>query len=482
MDIASTDKKNKRVFSFSQKLFFSVIMLFGVFVLCLSIYQFQREKEYKISLLDTKLQDYNHQLNETLEEWPNITDSLLANYITLHNLKGLRVTLIRPDGKVFFDNIEPNIENMSSHADRPEIDLAIKQGQGHIIKRYSATTDINYFYSATYFPHNELIIRSALPYDLTLDEQLEADLHYVLIIMCLSLIVALIFYQYTRKLGKSITQLRRFAKKAERNEPFDPEEEAAAFPKGELGEISQHIVRIYQNLKQTQEDKSRLKRQLTQNISHELKTPVSSIQGYLETLINNPDIDADRRNLFLQRCFAQSERLVSLLNDISALNRMDDEIGLQAISQEHVSIQQLLNGIIQEVTLQLEKRHMTMENQLSEDIIVKGDPSLLYSIFRNLTDNAIAYAGEGTTITVRSTKDETFYHFTFADNGVGLATEHLPRIFERFYRIDKGRSRKLGGTGLGLSIVKNAVVLHGGNISATSEKNRGLVFHFTLKR
>lgn len=304
----------------------------------------------------------------------------------------------------------------------------------------------------------------------------------VWVILVASLVMALIFYHHIIRQRKSITQLRRFAKKADHNDPLNIDEEISAFPKGELGEISRHIVRLYQHLKQSQEDQNRLKRQLTQNISHELKTPVCSIQGYLETIIENPDMDADKRQQFLQRCHAQSLRLTSLLNDISALNRMDDEVGLRSISQEHVSISNLVNGIIQEVALQLEEHGMNMGNQLSEDIIVRGDASLLYSIFRNLTDNAIAYAGEGTTITVRATKDETFYHFTFADNGVGMSAEHLPRIFERFYRIDKGRSRKLGGTGLGLAIVKNAVVLHGGTISASCGQQGGLVFHFTLKR
>lgn len=295
-------------------------------------------------------------------------------------------------------------------------------------------------------------------------------------------VMVLVFYHHTLRQNKSITQLRKFAKKAVRNEPFNLDEEVAAFPAGELGEISQHIVRIYQHLKQSKEEQARIKRQLTQNISHELKTPTSSIQGYLETLMENPDMDAEKRRLFVERCYAQSLRLANLLQDISALNRMDDEVGLQSMNQERISIPQLVNSIIQEVALQLEERRMDMANQLSEDVIVRGDASLIYSIFRNLTDNAIAYAGEATTIVVKCTAKEEFFHFTFADNGVGVADEHLSRIFERFYRVDKGRSRKLGGTGLGLAIVKNAVVLHGGNIVASNGENGGLVFQFTLKR
>ena len=133
----------------------------------------------------------------------------------------------------------------------------------------------------------------------------------VWVILVASLIMALVFYLHIVRQRKSITQLRRFAKKADRNEPFDLDEEISAFPKGELGEISQHIVRLYLHLKQSKKDQIRLKRQLTQNISHELKTPISSIQGYLETIIETPDIDAEKRQQFLQRCHAQSLRLTS---------------------------------------------------------------------------------------------------------------------------------------------------------------------------
>ena len=129
------------------------------------------------------------------------------------------------------------------------------------------------------------------------------------------------------------------------------------------------------------------------------------------------------------------------------------------------------------------------EKQITSEIILPGDPtihgnySLLYSIFRNLYDNSIAYAGEGSRITVNCYKeDPKFYYFSFADTGVGVSQEHLNRLFERFYRVDKGRSRKLGGTGLGLAIVKNSVIIHGGTISAKNNQGGGLEFVFTLAK
>lgn len=129
------------------------------------------------------------------------------------------------------------------------------------------------------------------------------------------------------------------------------------------------------------------------------------------------------------------------------------------------------------------KKQIRVINLLPKNLILSGNSSLLYSIFRNLTDNAIAYAGTGVQITINCFReDEKFYYFSFADTGVGVPEEHLNRLFERFYRVDKGRSRKLGGTGLGLAIVKNSVLFHGGTIFAKNAPTGGLEFVFTLQK
>ena len=230
-----------------------------------------------------------------------------------------------------------------------------------------------------------------------------------------------------------------------------------------------------------QEEESKMKRQLTQNIAHELKTPVSSIQGYLETILSNPNLPEEKKSFFLERCYSQSTRLVGLLQDISVLNRLDEAGALYDLAQ--VNLYQLVHGIQKECSQMMEEREMTCTIRIPENTQIEGNNSLLYSIFRNLLDNAIAYAGKGTHITVNCYKeDEDFYYFSFSDNGVGVGEEHINRIFERFYRVDKGRSRKLGGTGLGLSIVKNGVLFHKGQISAKSAPGKGIQFFFTLKK
>jgi len=225
---------------------------------------------------------------------------------------------------------------------------------------------------------------------------------------------------------------------------------------------------------------NRMRRELTQNIAHELKTPVASILGYTDTILDNPQMTSETQRQFIERTNAQAHRLTALLQDISTLNRMD--YAAHQLTMERTDVSAIVGDIVQETVIALKKHHMTLNNCLPQHIVIQGNPSLIYSIFRNLVDNAINYAGEGTTIGISAEQTADSWTFRFSDNGIGIAPEHLPRIFERFYRIDKSRSRTIGGTGLGLAIVKNAVMLHGGTITVRLAEKGGLVFEFSLKR
>jgi Signal transduction histidine kinase len=230
-----------------------------------------------------------------------------------------------------------------------------------------------------------------------------------------------------------------------------------------------------------QEEETRLKRQLTQNVAHELKTPVSSIKGYLETITENPGIDDSTKTQFIERCLSQANRLTELLKDISVLNRIDDAHTNFDISE--IDIEKLVRELLQDSASTLCEKNMDVSINIPKDTVVEGNQLLIYSIFRNLLDNSIAYAGDGKSIFIKCyRKDDDAYYFSFADNGVGVDEQHINRIFERFYRVDKGRSRKLGGTGLGLAIVKNAVLFHKGEISAKPRPESGIEFLFSLKR
>ena len=234
-------------------------------------------------------------------------------------------------------------------------------------------------------------------------------------------------------------------------------------------------------LEYLQKEEGKFKRELTQNIAHELKTPVTTIQGYLETLIHIPHIPEEKRRFFIERSYSQAIRLANLVNDISTLNKT--EAKKIPADFKYISVSQIIEEVVSDTALQREEKAQSLTLKLNDEIEIQGDYSLIYSLFRNLSDNATAYSGEHSQITIECTKeDKAHYHFSFSDNGVGIPENKIERIFERFYRVDKGRSRTSGGTGLGLAIVKNAVLFHGGTISVKNRAEGGLEFLFTLSK
>jgi len=232
----------------------------------------------------------------------------------------------------------------------------------------------------------------------------------------------------------------------------------------------------------TRPEKQRLlKQQLTSNIAHELKTPLSSIKGYLETILNNPNIPEEKKTYFIEKAFAQSERLTDLLNDISLLNNIEDAGGL--FEFKSVALNPVIRDVIENLKLRLTEKNMECKIDVDKNVIVNGNESLLFSVFQNLIENSINYAGNNSNIMIRKyLEDDKFYYFQYSDSGVGIQEEHLHRIFERFYRVDYGRSRESGGTGLGLSIVKNAILLHKGEISVRNKPEGGLEFLFSISK
>ena len=232
----------------------------------------------------------------------------------------------------------------------------------------------------------------------------------------------------------------------------------------------------------TQPEKRRLlKQQLTSNIAHELKTPLASIRGYIETLMNNPNVSEEKKKYFIERAFAQTERLQLLLNDISLINNIEDAGELFEIKP--VNIKRVVADVVENLENRLLAKNIKCTLNIDDDVMVNGNDSLLASVFQNLIENSVNYAGENIKIEIKNyLDDKKFWYFSYSDNGIGIPEEHLPRIFERFYRIDSGRTRETGGTGLGLSIVKNAIQLHKGKITARNREEGGIEFLFTLAK
>jgi len=471
--------------SYHKRIFLLLLAFSWTIILCFMVFQYIREKQFKSDSLNSQLQLYNRHLLEVLENRGAGSD-----YLDLHEkpFDDLRITVVDFGGTVVYDNMVP-LDSLGDHSNRPEIIHAMRYRSGYNIGRHSASDGREYFYSAT--RGNGIVVRTALPYSATLRELLEADWTFLAVMISISLAMSVLAYFATRRLGNNIERLNRFAEKAEKGESFDGEK---PFPNDELGSISNHIVQLYAQWQQTikdrdiaheaamheQQEKIRIKHQLTNNINHELKTPVASIQVCLETLLSGIALSDEKKQELLERCYTNNERLQRLLNDVSLITRMED--GQMTIGKEEVIVNDIIDEIADELSIMPDSERFTLHTDFPDQVVIQGNLSLISSVFRNLTENAIAYSdGKNIYISLIENNDNEC-HIRFEDDGCGVEEEQLPRLFERFYRVDKGRSRKKGGTGLGLAIVKHAVQFHGGTISASNRPEGGLRFDFTLHK
>ena len=453
-------------------------------IICFIGFQYLREKQYKSDFVNAQLQLYNKHLLGAMENGLSHEE-----YIETHEqpFDELRISIITSAGAVVYDNML-SLDSLDNHRLRPEVAGALKKGSAYHIGRLSTSDGREYFYSAT--RGKKVLIRTAIPYSASLRELLQADWNFLGTMIAISIIMSILAYFATRRLGKHIERLNRFAAKAEKGESFDEDE---LFPNDELGSISNHIIQLYAQWQQTikdrdiaheaalreEQEKIRIKRQLTNNINHELKTPVASIQVCLETLLSGINLSEEKRQELIGRCYTNNERLRKLLKEVSLITRMED--GSQLIGKEPIIINNIIHEIAEELEIMPTEERFFLHTDFNEQVIIEGNLSLIASIFRNLTENAIAYSNGKNIYISLIENNVNWCKIRFEDDGCGVEDKQLSRLFERFYRVDKGRSRQMGGTGLGLAIVKHAVQFHGGTITVTNRPNGGLRFDFTLK-
>lgn len=472
--------------SYPQRLFVWLLGYSLLMVGCFVIFQYHREKEFKAEEIDKQLQLINTYILTELSEGHDVPDIKLDEFKPFNDI---RVSVISDKGHIIYDNTLDSLPK-TNHLDRQEIWDAMLNGSGYAVRRHSESTGNYYFYSARKGDYGN-IVRTAVPYSVSFSSLLRPDYGFLWIMGTITLVMCVLGYFATRRVGLHISRLNKFAENAENGARISDTE---PFPHDELGEISNHIVRLYARLQQAvadrdsehraalheQLEKERIKKQLTNNINHELKTPVASIKVSVETMLAHRNMSEEKQTLFLQRCLTNTERLQRLLTDVSLLTRMDD--GSASILKEQVNLTDIINDVVEDRQIIAATKGITIENYISRNIVMSGNQSLLEAVFNNLIDNAIVYSG-GTKIKIESISiGNDKIVIALSDNGCGVPSEHLPRLFERFYRIDKGRSRAAGGTGLGLSIVKNAVTLHGGDITAENQCSGGLLFKITFSR
>ena len=409
--------------SYRNRLVLYVAMIFTVFALISLLVGLANGERYKQSIMQSRLSGYAQMLVEADSE----ASSLVAYFP-----EDVRVTIIASDGTVTFDS-ESDWLSMDNHLSRPEIEECLKKGEGSSIRR-SDTSGERFFYYA--IEDGGRIVRVAQNFDMEFVDFFSTDWMFLLFEFLLLIFSLFILYFLTERYGRK-------------------EEERADI------------------------ETRRLKHEMTGNISHELKTPVSSIQGYLETIVNHPEISEERRRLFIERSYLKSLRLSDMITDISTITKLEE--APEQFKVMPVNLKVVFEEVLEEMGDSIRTHGIQVENKL-EPLCVRGNYSLIYSIFRNLIENTMKYAGDGSCVHVSYSASQDGTHcIDYYDTGRGVAEDELDKIFERFYRLDADRGKPVGGSGLGLSIVRNAVLFHKGGIKAYRVPGGGLGFRFTLK-
>jgi signal transduction histidine kinase len=393
------------------------------------------------------------------------------------------VTLIAHDGTVTADSgVAPeNLTHLENHLDRPEISQARISGTGVAI-RYSETLKSRMIYVAVPFSSGGETgyIRTALP--LAALDRLKSELHTLLgatalAAVALSFILSWILAAITVRPLREMADAARHIGEGNYDRRLDESgSDEVSRLAAVMNQMTDRIAAQINDLKRLEQVRS----DFIANVSHELRTPVSIIKGYAETLLDGTlESNPEKARSFVTKIENHANRMAVLIRDLLTLSELEStgfRFEVHAIPLAVVTQQ-----ITELLRLKADSREILVRNELSKNIpLVLANRQRIEQVLFNLLDNAISYTPHGGTVTIHGEHDNNVVKIRVTDNGLGIPPHHLPRIFERFYRVDPARSREAGGTGLGLAIVKHIVQLHGGSVGSISEPGLGSTFWFTL--
>lgn len=478
----------KKRISYHWRLFLPLAILIALITGTVIYYQYRHETEYREERIKNELELINNRIlyayqhNQDLREILRFFNTFFLNSV----FEDVRISVYDGNNVLLYSRgtpVSPELEDTS-------------------FKRINSARDVNgddleaetdqYYYISSLTSHDgEMMVKTALPYSEDVDNAVEIDKDIWFVLILLIVITLSITFIYTYSISKSIRMLNEFAQKAASGLNVEDDYE---FPHNELGDISRQIITLYNERGKAVEmiererkvalhaieERITTSRQITNNINHEIKTPVGIIKGYLETIIATPDMDPDSRKRFMERMLLNVDRLCNLLNDVSTMTRLENGGG--KIPLERVDMHDMVYQIDSDLQASHIAGDMTFSYSIPFDCNVKGNFNLLTGMINGLIRNSAMHSG-GTEMGLKLiSESDRFYVFSFYDNGNGVGDEHLSHLFERFYRVDTGRSRKMGGTGLGLPIVKSTVLSLGGTISVHNRSTGGLEFIFTLPK
>lgn len=385
-----------------------------------------------------------------------------------------RITLILPSGEVIADS-EDKPSSMDNHKSRPEVQQALS-GEIGVSSRHSNTLEKNMIYVAVPVMKDDkllAIVRTAVPVKSISQAHRILDYKILLAGIAISLITVVISFSVARRITRPLEELeqgaRRFARGDLKCRLSVPKSKEIAVLAEAMNEMAEQLCRL-----------EGVRRDFVANVSHELRTPITSIKGFVETLLDGASNDPEDTERFLKIILKHTDRLRAIIEDLLNLSRIEQDSDHGEILLEKGSISEVISAVIQLCHVKATQKNIEIEPFCMDNIYAYINPSLLEQAIVNLIDNAIKYSDEGSSIQLQAIQNSKETVIKVCDRGCGISKEHLPRLFERFYRVDKARSRKLGGTGLGLAIVKHIVQAHHGNVSVESVIGKGSVFSIHL--
>lgn len=414
------------------------------------------------------LRTYSNLILET-DNWKNLMNAIGNNLSLKKDMfnsnetdnNELRITVVSPDGDVIYDSID-DAAGMGNHKDRPEIKDALDKGEGQNVRK-SETIGKNSYYFARRLA-NGYVLR--LSRDVSSMAIVFANVVPVICLICIILLIVCVIL--ARFLTKSIVNpIEKLAKNIDSSD---------------AGVVYKELTPFVETIKRQHNDimkNAKMRQEFTANVSHELKTPLTSISGYSE-LIKNGMATGDDAVHFATEIHKNSKRLLTLINDIIRLSELD-QVSYEE-EREEVNIYEMAESCIDMLQLSA-KRHDVTINLHGEKQIVYVDKKMFDELIFNLCDNAIRYNNPNGSVDVSVTGDDTQAVIEVKDTGIGISKKDQERIFERFYRVDKSRSKSTGGTGLGLAIVKHIVAHHDNvNLELESEEGKGTCIRVVIKK
>lgn len=451
-----------------------LLILLTLLALFFVLYVLRQSRVYSISAMQNELRDAVELVKDSLDLGRS------PESITLDG--GIGFTLIDTLGEVLYDSRQKDISIPDNVLSSTEIANASVSGEGSALRSSLGEPDTEYLYYARRF--GDRYIRSYSKFEISRPAQVEKDNTYFILIAVLLIALIATFIYVLRRLSKPLSTYSELVGAIKED---GSRLSKIKFGNDELGDVGREIASTFSQL----EKAKKYKQQISHNIAHELKTPLTGVRAYLETIINSEDMTPEQMRKFVGKAYSQTIRLADLVDEVSTLNKLDESSELAKADEslyriEEVNIKSCLDDILEEIGYKLEKNNITFNPRVSSRLKINGCYNLIYSLFKNLIDNSIEHGGSGIEISlvagIEQVSGEGGYkiNFTYTDTGKGVPAEALERIFERFYRVEEGRTRKTGGSGLGLAIVKNAVVFHKGTITASEREGGGIIFKFSL--